>query len=218
MNKKFISIVGVIAVVLAVVITWFVSKPKNVVPVGAPGNMLAEQYDPYVQYNGGFNTALGITNSGDFTQSGASTLSGAATFSSTLNATGATTLATLTQGGGIRATSTVNSAETLLAADFDVENVIAYTLNVQNATLTLPATSTLSSFIGTAGQTRTIFIRNATTTAKTLTIAGGTGMNLLVASSTNAIVGNTSGSNSARLDFVRRADTDIDVMMSIFLK
>ena len=33
--------------------------------------MLAEQYDPYIQYNGGFNTALGITNSGDFTQSGA---------------------------------------------------------------------------------------------------------------------------------------------------
>ena len=28
--------------------------------------MLAEQYDPYIQYNGGFNTALGITNSGGF--------------------------------------------------------------------------------------------------------------------------------------------------------
>ena len=126
---------------------------------------------------------------------------------------------TLTQGGGIRATSTVNSAETLLAADFDVENVIAYTLNVQDATLTLPASSTLSSFIPTAGQERSIFIRNASTTAAMdLTLAGGTGMNLLVASSTKVIVGNTSGSNSARLDFVRRADTDIDVTMSIFLK
>ena len=137
----------------------------------------------------------------------------------TITASGATALATFTQGGGIRATSTVNSAETLLAADFDVENVIAYTLNVQDATLTLPATSTLSSFIATAGQTRSIFIRNATTTASMdLTIAGGTGMNLLVASSTKVIVGNTTGSNSARLDFVRRADTDIDVTMSIFLK
>lgn len=137
----------------------------------------------------------------------------------TVTASGATTLATFTQGGGIRATSTVNSAETLLASDFDVESVIAYTLNVQDATLTLPATSTLSSFIATAGQTRSIFIRNATTTASMdLTIAGGTGMNLLTASSTKVIVGNTTGSNMARLDFVRRADTDIDVTMSTFLK
>jgi len=125
----------------------------------------------------------------------------------------------LTDGGGIRATSTVNSAETLLAADLNKAKVIAYTLNVQDATLTLPATSTLSSFIQQAGETRAIFIRNATTTASMdLTIAGGTGMNLLVASSTKVIVGNTSGSNSARLDFVRRADKDIDVTMSIFLK
>ena len=124
----------------------------------------------------------------------------------------------LTDGGGIRATSTVNSAETLLASDMNKAKVIAYTLNVQNATLTLPATSTLSSFIQLAGESRTIFIRNASTTAKTLTIAGGTGMNLLVASTTNAMPGNTSGSNSARLEFTRRADKDIDVTMDIYLK
>ena len=125
----------------------------------------------------------------------------------------------LTDGGGIRATSTVNSAETLLAADMDKEKVIAYTLNVQDATLTLPATSTLRWFIPQAGETRSIFIRNATTTASMdLTISGGTGMNLITASSTKAIVGGTAGANSARLDFVRRADTDIDVTMSIFLK
>ena len=91
MTKIKISAIGILAVVLAVVITLFFSKPKNVVPsfvpVGAPGNMLAEQYDPYIQYNGGFNTALGITNSGDFTQSGASTLSG------TVAITGTTTIA-----------------------------------------------------------------------------------------------------------------------------
>ena len=124
----------------------------------------------------------------------------------------------LVDGGGIRATSTVNSAETLLATDLNKAKVIAYTLNVQNATLTLPATSTLSSFIQLAGESRTIFIRNASTTAKTLTIAGGTGMNLLVASTTNAMPGNTSGSNSARLEFTRRADKDIDVTMDIYLK
>lgn len=86
MTKIKIFGIGILAVVLAVVITWFVVKPKNVVPVGTPGNMLAEQYDPYIQYNGGFNTALGITNSGELTQSGATT------FSSTNTLTGTTTI------------------------------------------------------------------------------------------------------------------------------
>src|SRR3990172_5238910 len=60
--------------------------------------------------------AAGVRDQFSLTNAGVLTTSGAATF------TGAATLATLTQGGGIRATSTVNSAETLLAADFDVEN------------------------------------------------------------------------------------------------
>ena len=44
----------------------------------------------------------------------------------------------LVDGGGIRATSTVNSAETLFSHYLNKAKVIAYTLNVQNATLTLP--------------------------------------------------------------------------------
>lgn len=176
--------------------------------LGAASGYAHQQKESFLQ-----GLTAGVRDQFSLTNAGVLSTSGAATF------TGASTFATLTQGGGIRATSTVNSAETLLAADFDVENVIAYTLNVQDATLTLPASSTLSSFIPTAGQERSIFIRNASTTAAMdLTLAGGTGMNLLVASSTKVIVGNTSGSNSARLDFVRRADTDIDVTMSIFLK
>lgn len=51
--------------------------------LGTPGNMLAEDYDPYIRYNDGFKTALGITNSGTLTQSGTSIFSGAASFSST---------------------------------------------------------------------------------------------------------------------------------------
>lgn len=130
-------------------------------------------------------------------------------------------LGTITQGGGIRATSTSNSAETLLVTDFDTENVIDYTLNVQAATLTLPASSTLSSFIPTAGQMRTVWIRNATTTATNLTIAGGTGTILKQATSTDfagskIIFGDTDGDNRARLDFVRKTNSDIDVYMTAF--
>lgn len=44
---------------------------------GAPGNLLAENYDPYIMYNGGFNTAK------DFSVSGATALSGAVSLTST---------------------------------------------------------------------------------------------------------------------------------------
>lgn len=125
----------------------------------------------------------------------------------------------LTQGGGITASSTVNSAETATASMFDTENVIDYTLNLVDSTLTLPATSTLSSFIPTAGQTRDVIIRNATTTATMdLTLAAGTGMNLVTATSTKVILGNATGSNYALLKFIRKANTDIDVLLDIFLK
>jgi len=224
-TAKIILGLSIVFVALSVLSVVLIKIANNINGLGIPSGPEIENYVPSIMYNDGYFSRKGIYTTstlqadGATTLAGATTVSGSATFSSTLTGTGATTLATFTQGGGIRATSTVNSAETLLAADFDVENVIAYTLNVQDATLTLPATSTLSSFIATAGQTRSIFIRNATTTASMdLTIAGGTGMNLLVASSTKVIVGNTSGSNSTRLDFVRRADTDIDVTMSIFLK
>ena len=210
MNKIKNIVIGVL-VITTLVLSVIAYKKAS---LGAASGASHLQKESFLQ-----GLAAGVRDQFSLTNAGVLTTSGAATFTGTISGTGATTLATFTQGGGIRATSTVNSAETLLAADFDVEGVIAYTLNVQDATLTLPATSTLSSFIAPAGQTKSIFIRNATTTASMdLTIAGGTGMNLLVASSTKVIVGNTSGSNSTRLDFVRRADTDIDVTMSIFLK
>lgn len=218
-TAKIILGLAIVAIVSILAVVLIKSKSNNSSGVGIPSGPEIENYVPAIMYSGGYYSAKGIYTTSTFQADGATTLAGAINFSSTLTGTGATTLATLTQGGGIRATSTSNSAETLLASDFDTENVIAYTLNVQDATLTLPATSTLSSFIATAGQTRTIFIRNATTTASMdITLAGGTGMNLLTASSSKIILGNSTGSNSAKLDFVRRADTDIDVTMTIFLK
>lgn len=122
-----------------------------------------------------------------------------------------------TQGGGVRATSTVNAAETLLASDFDEENVIDYTLNQQDATLTLPASTTIPG-IPYAGNVRSVYIRNATTTAAMdLTIAGGTGTILKKATSTATIKGDTDGDNYARIDFVRKANTDIDALLNIFI-
>lgn len=123
-----------------------------------------------------------------------------------------------TQGGGITATSTSGTTIPLVAANFDTENVIDVTLNVQDATLSFPATSTLTAFIPTAGQTRTLWIRNATTTATMdLTITGGTGVLLKKATTTAVVYGDTDGANYARIDLKRKANTDIEAILQIFM-
>lgn len=128
---------------------------------------------------------------------------------------------TLTQGGGVRATSTSGTVVPLLASDFDIENVIDVTLNVSSATLSFPASSTLTSFIPVSGQVRELFIRNATTTASmNLTIAGGTGVLLKNASSTPSvspiILGDTDGANYGVVKLIRKANTDIEALLTIF--
>ena len=126
-----------------------------------------------------------------------------------------------TQGGGITATSTSGNAVPLLATDFDTENVIDVTLNVLDATLTFPATTTLTGVVPTPGMTRTIFIRNASTTAAMdLTVNGGTGVLMKYASTTPAnvgvITGDTDGANYARVDLLRKANTDIEALVTMF--
>jgi hypothetical protein len=137
------------------------------------------------------------------------------TVSDALNVTGAVDVSTFTQGGGVTATATRDAAQTLVVTDFDTENVIDVTQASTSATLTLPATSTMTAVIPNAGDMRTIWIRNASTSASAaLTIAVGTGMTLKNgASSTVLLIGDTDGDNTMRVDMVRKADTDINVYM-----
>ena len=121
----------------------------------------------------------------------------------------------------VRATSTVNSAETLLASDLEKSCMIDYTLNVQAATLTLPASSTMSHILSRNGSMRTWYIRNATTTATNLTIAGGTGTLLKQATSTNQagskiIFGDTDGANIGRVTLIRKSNTDFEALFEPF--
>lgn len=132
----------------------------------------------------------------------------------------------LTQGGGITATSTTQ-ATVLTGSDFDTENVIdiTWTNAVAGGNITLPASSTLPLSTD-VGSMRTIWIRNATTTAATaLTIVGNTGTLLKVASSTDQIgggagaqkiYGDTDGNNMARIDFIRKANSDIIANFTFF--
>lgn len=164
----------------------------------------------------------GTTNFDAISLSEGLTVTGATTVASTFGVTGTSTLGILissmfTQGGGVTATTTLATATTLLAANFDTENVIDVTPGGASLTLTLPASSTLP--LGTtAGQSRTIYIRNATTTADiNITVAGGTGTALRNATSTGAIIRGVTGGNSyGKIDFVRKSTSDIDALLTVF--
>lgn len=49
---------GLVALVLVIVVGIRMFFPQTKVIFGAAGNMLAENYDPSIRYNGGFNTNL----------------------------------------------------------------------------------------------------------------------------------------------------------------
>lgn len=119
--------------------------------------------------------------------------------------------------GGRVASSTVNSAETLLSSTLANATVLDYTLNVQDATLTFPATSTIG-FMRNTGDTKIFYVRNATTTATMdITFAAGTGMNYKKATSTKILLGDTDGSNFAKVTLIRKANTDIDMIVDLYV-
>lgn len=126
-------------------------------------------------------------------------------------------VSTLTEGGGVTATSSAASAP-ILVASIDKENVIEVTPQGTGITLSLPATTTsgMSAIIPNAGDTRTIFVvNNSSTAGRGVTIAGGTGTLLDVASSTlSAGLKVVEPGGMARLDLVRKANTDIEVLMT----
>lgn len=111
----------------------------------------------------------------------------------------------ITQGGNVLAT-TSQGAGTYTAANLQNTSLIQHTAGAA-LTVTLPASSTLGAFIPRPGDTRTIYF-NAITTL--ITIAGGTGTELNTASSTK----NVNAGGIGRLDFTRKANTDIEVLLT----
>lgn len=98
-------------------------------------------------------------------------------------------------------------AGTLTAANILDKTTILST-NAGALTITLPASSTLKSFVPTAGDRVSMVIVNQGTAL--LTLAGGTGTLLQTASSTKTVnIGGT-----AILEWVRKSNTDINVLMS----
>lgn len=120
-------------------------------------------------------------------------------------------------GGSTTATSTTGSVVPLLATDFDDEQVIDVTLNLVDATLSFPSSSTIRN-LNNPGDTKELYIRNASTTATMdLTITGGTGVIQKNATTTNIIAGDTGGDNYAVIRLIRKPNTDIESLVDIFL-
>lgn len=118
------------------------------------------------------------------------------------------------------ATSTTATAMTMVQADILNYETLLITPNTGALTYTLPATTTLTSLVPSAGDWQEQCWYNATgTSAATITIAAGTGIDLETASSTTAgpatslVIG---AGNSGCLKYIRKANTDILVQFTRF--
>lgn len=144
---------------------------------------------------------------------GASTISGATTFSGALTATGATDVGIFTSGGGCTASSTTVAAETWTEAFMLSSNCFTYSGTAAAAaiTITLPATSTMTTLLPSAGDSRTWFYDpDAYAAATTTTFAAGAGVILYEVGdgdATNVII--AGGTSAAKLDCTRLANTDV---------
>jgi len=133
----------------------------------------------------------------------------AGTFTSLTNSgalTGATTTVDqFTQGGAVLATSTAGNS-TLTEAEMLVYNVIEIQPTSGAITLTLPATSTMTTLLASAGDYRNWVIQNTATAATNTTIAAGTGIDLQEPDGQNVVIGQN---NFAYLTCHRDSSTDV---------
>lgn len=148
-----------------------------------------------------------ITNPFNF-QQGMTSTSG--TFSGNLAVAGTTVVDEFTQGGSILATSTDGTAHTISAADLLTYSGWSVTVELTDLTYTFPAVAELSTIVPTAGDSRTWFIENATSTSGIDVIfAGGSGTDI-----------KSSGAGALTLDeeshgtftLYRKADGDIMIL------
>jgi len=125
--------------------------------------------------------------------------------SGSITTTDAVSVGAFTQDGGVTATTTTGTAVTLVASDFDTENVIKVNSGTPGLTVTFPASSTLTALVPNVGDTREVWLYGASTSASAnITIAAGAGTTLKKAASTTAqIVGDTDGLNNFRITFQR---------------
>ena len=117
-------------------------------------------------------------------------------------------------------TTTTATAQTLIVSDVQGYDTVILTPNVGSDTVTLFASTTASTWLPTAGDSqRTCFINGTTTPGINLTLAGGTGTPLLVASSSATALGSLviGPQKKGCLDFTRgnTTATTFDIIASL---
>jgi len=129
----------------------------------------------------------------------------------TITASGISDVGIITQGGVSISSSTAGTTATLPASYLLNYSNVNYTPNGATVTLTLPASSSLSSLIPNTGDYIEKVITNATSTAASkITLAAGAGETIITASSTKDILSLGGGI----LRMVRKANTDIWIYLS----
>jgi len=115
----------------------------------------------------------------------------------------------VTIGGGILTVTSTTSAVTLTASQLESANVIsiADTAGSVALALTLPATSTMTSLLRTAGDSRTWYVQNLhSNAATTTTITAGTGIDLQGITANDDVI---NGAVTGKLTCYRQASTDV---------
>lgn len=123
-----------------------------------------------------------------------------------------------TEGGGVlRFTATSTQAtRTLTQAELDTYSVIEIVATSSPAlTLTLPATSTLTTLLKNPGDSRTWFIDNQHLAATTTTIAAGTGIDLVAYTTNDDVI---DGQEISQLTCWRKYNTDVYCLTTEILK
>lgn len=134
------------------------------------------------------------------------------TFSSTGTSTFNAVISSNITSTGFLATTSANS-ETLPASLLSFTSIIYTPGQTTTPTLTLPASSTLTSFIPNVGNQTTVYFYNASTAATTTILAAGTGMNLTTASSSSGVI-NVYAKKIASLEFLRLPNSDISLFVT----
>ena len=122
-----------------------------------------------------------------------------------------------TSGSACSATSTTAAAGTLGSELGPDTSCVDVTPNGADLTLTLAA-STSAWYPKAKGEVRTLFVRNATSTAGIdIIFAAGTGINLKRATTSGSLlIGDTDAENTARIYFKKQADGDLTALLNLY--
>lgn len=209
--KSFL--VAIVLLVIAIGAYWFpsvtvIERVESVLGGGTrfPNGISTDSTSP----------SSGEIRGSTLTITGAQTLTGATTLSSSLSVTGETSVnGGFTYGDAAWSTSTSNTSETLTEANMLAYNYFRLMSNTGASTYTLPASTTMTTLLPNAGDTREWIIENATSSSGiTATIAAGTGIILKSVTNADDVIDET---EVAELKCVRKPNTDVLCIVSELL-